>query len=316
MAVIIWLDSGRDLSHGPAGPWTEPLNHRHASGTYLYPVIQHRPWMALEQDSVSVPLEDANEKASNLSQSASILDLAYGRNLEAKLMAADPFYAISELLQFVAYSKCQFLNGVEKKLVSDSNSILTSRTGSKDSSSVLSLGRLTLSNLLYYRNRLEDSVDRIRGSLGYIKNRVGPEWSGTLEGDQKLKVDAVAASLVQDYEYLLQRAESLAVRCHQGLGVIMNDAVVAESKEAIKQSKEVAKLTRLAYFFIPLSFTASFLGMNVLQFGNGTVELWVWFAVTVPVFVLSVLLLYLDATKLVKPSLRWMSQLSEAALGS
>jgi len=50
----------------------------------------------------------------------------------------------------------------------------------------------------------------------------------------------------------------------------------------------------LAFFFIPLSFTASFFGMNFKELGSSNQDLsvWVWFIVSVPIFGVSVLLCF------------------------
>lgn len=237
-------------------------------------------------------------KRCNFAQNASILDQEYGKKLDPDKMRTDPFYALSELWRFAAYSECQFLNMMDSKL----------KWGTE--SSVLSRDDLTLANLIYCKGILEEHVQRLHNNIICIGNKGGPEWlSRSPEaGEGQAQDDAYISRLLQDYEYLLQRAAKLASRCDQGMGVIMNNAVIAESKKAIEQTQEVAKLTRLAFFFIPLSFTASFLGMNLEQFGNGSVQLWIWFALSVPVFGLSVLLLYMDVAKLGKRFFDWVFQ--------
>jgi Mg2+ and Co2+ transporter CorA len=80
--------------------------------------------------------------------------------------------------------------------------------------------------------------------------------------------------------------------------VIMNNANIAESKRAIEQAKRVGKLTMLAFFYVPLSFTASFFGMNFEQFATGPyLGVWVWFVVTVPVMLLSIAFYHWDMSK-------------------
>lgn len=71
----------------------------------------------------------------------------------------------------------------------------------------------------------------------------------------------------------------------------MNSAAIAESQCAIEQAKQVEWLTRLTFFYIPLSFTTSFLGMNLKVLGSGELQLWVWFAFAVPVLLISYIVL-------------------------
>ena len=49
-------------------------------------------------------------------------------------------------------------------------------------------------------------------------------------------------------------------------------------------------LTSLATFYIPLSFASSLLGMNVMQISACTTPLWVYFAIAVPLTVVSLLM--------------------------
>lgn len=44
-------------------------------------------------------------------------------------------------------------------------------------------------------------------------------------------------------------------------------------------------------FFVPLSMTYSFRRMNVSQFGTGTFEIWIWSALSYPVFEVMILLM-------------------------
>lgn len=61
--------------------------------------------------------------------------------------------------------------------------------------------------------------------------------------------------------------------------ILMNAAAIDESQKAISQAEGVAKLTTLAFFFVPLSFTTSVFGMNFLELSDGNhLSIWVWAA--------------------------------------
>ena len=68
---------------------------------------------------------------------------------------------------------------------------------------------------------------------------------------------------------------------------MMNRAVVAESRKAIDQAERLKRLTLLATFFIPLSFTTSLFGMNFEELGQGHLHVWLFAVVSAPVLVLS-----------------------------
>ena len=267
--------------------------HQRTSGIHLFPVIQHHPGMALQSSTKSANIRETEEHLADFSQSFSILETEYGALLDIDGIATNPFYALTELLQLAAYSECQFLNMMESKLSSGTNHLPYPQENPP------------LTNLLYFKEILESHAQRNRDALTCIRKRGGPEWHTPLQAESPI-VEAFTSQILQDHEYLLVRAELLVARCHQNMDVIMNRAIIAESEKAIQQNKELAKLTRLAFFFIPLSFTASFLGMNIQQFGNGSLELWIWFALSVPVFGMSILVLYLDVAKYGKQILNWL----------
>jgi Mg2+ and Co2+ transporter CorA len=165
----------------------------------------------------------------------------------------------------------------------------------------LSKEKLTLSNLLYYQELVDTHLSYLRATVEVIKHQGGLRWPHVPEQNRRQhgKAKTAAESLLRDFEHLVQRAESLLSRCVKGMNVIMNDVNLAESKRAISQAQGVAKLTLIAFFYIPLSFTTSFFGMNFAELGNGTLSLWIWFAASIPIFIISVSFLLFDFRKLV-----------------
>jgi Mg2+ and Co2+ transporter CorA len=75
----------------------------------------------------------------------------------------------------------------------------------------------------------------------------------------------------------------------------MSSMSISESKKAISQAERVGKLTFLAFIFVPLSFTASFFGMNVKEFGEST-SLWWWAAFSVPLLSSALVILFFNFT--------------------
>ena len=80
------------------------------------------------------------------------------------------------------------------------------------------------------------------------------------------KVKAIRDMLLRDFDHLLERAQILSKSCDRGMDVAGNNARVAESRSAIQQAEWVAKLTMLAFFFIPASFSTSLFGISFVQF--------------------------------------------------
>jgi Mg2+ and Co2+ transporter CorA len=108
---------------------------------------------------------------------------------------------------------------------------------------------------------------------------------------QAAQADAAAASLLEDYQALLHRANSLSQLYSEGIDDIRTSAMLMESKKAIVQAEGVARLTLLAFFFLPLSFTTSLFGMNFKELGD-QLSIWTWVVVSVPIFGFSVILCF------------------------
>lgn len=218
-------------------------------------------------------------------QSALSLAQNYGLTLDPALVSADSFYALTELFQTSANSICQLLNLVE--------TIIDTKTGYNQSKSE----DYSLGDLSYHQDILKRLELRLRENISDLENHQSPQWPRSHGSNNektiqsKAKTVATAELLLTDFRNLLFRTEHLSVRCQAGMSVCMNSAAIAESQRAIEQAKQVERLTRLAFFYIPLSFTTSFFGMNMRVFGSGQLHMWIWFATSVPLLLLSYLIL-------------------------
>ncbi|RHZ70337.1 hypothetical protein CDV55_108290 [Aspergillus turcosus] len=274
--VLIWLDIG-DSPGLPRG-FESPLNLESLTTTYL-PVVQYIPGIALDNwgQQSSVHYESENN-ATHLVQNVSWLHLNYGQSLNRNLIAKSPFYALHEIFSFVASSENQFLNMLESKIRKE-----------LDAQTLVGQKNPTLSHLLYNQQVLDRHIQRLRENLTFIR-RFTPA-SPHHESEQDDEAAISAEEILRDYEYLLSGATTLSEQCNRGMQVVMNNANIKESRKAISQAEGVEILTRLAFIFIPLNFVTSVFGMNFVQFGQGELSLWIWPAVSIPVFLLSVILM-------------------------
>ena len=285
--AIIWLDSGNDLTKGPEGPWITSADRHNNLRTIFYPTIQTQPQVALKSHRMSVG-EDVRP-AGKYGQSSSLLHLEYGKSLDQQLMACDPFYAMHGLFTFCAFSEAQFLNMLESKLSADTGYNLLSKK---------TWGQTEQATLLYTQDILEAHARDLRDNIETIKSRGGPAWPRPSDPSSYRKGEAAARALQKDFEHLLSRSEALAAHCTAGLKILMNKMMIAESKEAIMQAQGVAKLTRLAFVYIPLTFTAGVFGMNLEPIVDARNSIWVFFAVSVPVLMVSIAPLLWDFPQL------------------
>lgn len=225
----------------------------------------------------SAPKTDLDGNARAL-PSASRLHLDYGRSLRTNLMAYDPFYTLNEIFSLSATSQKQFLNLISHKL--------DQSTGALDNDNFDGLP-----NLRYLKKVILEQIKQIEVARTSIQNAKPPKWPVAAD-----TVEQRAKGLVeQDYEHLYNDAVALNIRCQESINNLMNSMAILESKKAIQQAGRVEKLTFLALFFVPLSFTTSFFGMNVAGLNN--VPLWVWFITSAPIFGLTIFMFFCDVVK-------------------
>ena len=282
VAVLVWTDAGQHLGNGPEGPWHP---ERHGTTPQLFiPTIQHihkENMKLLSGPKSSVP--DFSEGP--FAQSALTLAYDYGLTLDPALVLADSFYALTELFQTSANSICQLLNLLD--------TVIDGSTGYNQSRSQ----DYSLGNLSYHQDILKRLGVRLRENISVLESRQSTPWPrsygsrGENARQSKAKAEATAELLLTDFRNLLSRIERLAVQCQDGMSACMNSAAIEESQCAIGQAGKMKLLTWLAFIYIPLSFTNSFFGMNLGLFGSGTMHLWVWFAVSIPLVPLSYLIL-------------------------
>jgi len=260
----------------------------------FYPTIQERSQLALKWKAENQDGNTIGER--KFPQSAILFSKDYGKFLDKQLMAVDPFYAINELFRFCTFSDAQFLNIMDASI--------NAETG-HDS---MSLEKPTLTNLLYYQRMLESHLPRLRQNIILIKQHASSSWPHVSEENknQHAKAAAAAEALLQDMMHLEQRTKDLLERCKTGMNILMNYVMLAESRQAISQGQRVAKLTMLAFMYVPISFTTSFFGMNVTQIVSGELSIWIWFVTSIPIFILSFSFFYIDFEKVVSfCKLRW-----------
>ena len=206
-------------------------------------------------------------------QSATLLPFEVDTFLDAKTAITDAFYALSNIFRHVAYSEVQVLNVLDAQIIQEMG-VLTAEHRRSHS----------LENLQYFTLFLDRHVRQIEDALATVKSRGhGRDWPIEHRTGKRRKAVAAAEKLQADFEGLLSRALDLRRRCTEGMSVMMNRAVIAESRKAIEQAERVKRLTLLATIFIPLSFVSSIFGMNFREFGQGRLSVWWFVAISAPV---------------------------------
>lgn len=247
----------------------------------MFPVIQPRPGNALHIRTA--PLNDRApiERHDTWAQSASILPMVYGKQLDPKIMKEDPFYAISELFTLSAASEAQFLNMFENKINN------ASKTPYLDDKILILEELKTAMKIL---NRRLQSLEEI---ISVLKTRSSSRWPQAENVDHRRTAEAALECLLQDFEYLAGRAKSLTQNCESQIPLILAQSSLREARANIQQAAIVRRLIYVAIAYLPMIFIATLFGMNVVEFGVGRVPIWVYWSVTVPLSLVIVFLWWL-----------------------
>lgn len=281
--ALILTDVGNDLLQGPPGPWlTKRDRESVAPWTRFCPVVQHKHRISLVPKAPYAT--DSSSSTGECPQNASLLAEHYAEYVQMDLLSKDPFYALNELFYFVANAESLFLATLETKISVETG---YGTVNQKES---------TLSNLLYFKEILQTHVTRLKENIEVVERRGHHSWPKISEQDidGQARCQQAAESLLRDFKHLHQWCKTLMDRCSEGSIVILNTAMLAESKEAKKSAEGLRKLTFVAFFYIPLSFTTSFFGMNFKQLGQGTLSIWTFFSAGIPLLILSTLFLLWD----------------------
>lgn len=279
-SVFVWVDGSKDLSETPRGPWANPrscfLGGRTPLRTRMQPIILYKPMLALKSHRMSnnhlnpKPIIDPR-------QSACVLDLNYGRSLRPELMACDRLYALREVFEIVAQAELQFLGLCEARLREFQDPSYSHHPD-------------CLPNLMNPKQLLYRHLHQNQDASASLDNMCHPQWHKASDDRLGPKIENVAQALIQGYAQILGMNEDLYRHCTEAIGVLMNEIVISESKEARMQATRIGKLPFLAFIFVPLSFTTSFFGMNVREFqsGKGLLSIWMWFVLSMPLLALAV----------------------------
>jgi Mg2+ and Co2+ transporter CorA len=165
------------------------------------------------------------------------------------------------------------------------------------------------------KTHLDAQLQRLHFLRTFVKNRKNRNWPVASQSEQVKIADETARDLLEGYDHLVHRVTALSKRCSDSTMSLMNQSMLEESRNAISQARIVGRLTLLAFFFIPLSFTTSFFGMNVRELAEKDgpkMSVWLWFVVTAPIFLISLAVCFWST---IEPHLRRWSEYFQRNLG-
>lgn len=209
------------------------------------------------------------------SRTTSLLPTLCGRILKTDQISFDTFHAPSKIFSCVAAAENEFLNLIE---VTKAAEVAT--PGNEKQDVVVSLH-----DLLHNKRLVSRRISNLKEILESVMMAGCPAWPKLSE-----QRGGIINILAKDFTHLLRKAKSLSQLCEHSISTLMYATSILESQSAFKQSESVANLTKLAFLFLPLSFTASFFGMSFGELDTvGQLDIRLWSVVSAPITLLSAL---------------------------
>ena len=279
--MAVWQDAGKNLSNSPSGPWLD--SHHAPFNTHIWPVTIHRRDTAFLKPRLPRKESTASTRWTvlpphGIPQTMSRVPTIYGRDTDSEELAQDPLYALSEVFRLIAASEAQFL---------EMCSLILEKNIDGDFSQASTKQEATRIILVDLQKTLERHSARIAAIVEFLRNDdcldVPRSNSEVTRTTMKL--------LDRDFEFLLQSIRGHISRCIHELNTMMSEISVNEARRGMDQTRRAFKFTVLAALYIPLSFTCSLFGMNFVQFNDLKQGIRAWAALTMPLFILSLLFL-------------------------
>lgn len=275
----MWIDSGQDndsdfLPVPATDHFKGAIDRLDFCPVFFEKDLSEKPGASQPQAGIHNP---------RLKQPLSSLPANYGNTIDWTKAALDPLFAVQELFTFHAASELQYLNMLEQ-FVSDHISQAESTQAETDIGSMLHFD--------YARSILVRHDAHVQSLLSSL-NKGLKGWKKPASEAQPHDED-LQAILQTDLGYLSTRIQNVISLCEAGRSTVKSKASIEETKRSSEQAVLVTELTkatnRLTFIFLPISFVTSAFGMNVKQFGQGPLSIWLWVAITLPLLAACIVL--------------------------
>ncbi|KAL7623739.1 hypothetical protein AAE478_005292 [Parahypoxylon ruwenzoriense] len=149
--------------------------------------------------------------------------------------------------------------------------------------------------LPFYVSWVRDSIVALEGKYSLWQQTPALSPFATVKpGEPLLRYDSTStaetatmwrAGIRRDFVSLLARLQTLQLRADKIMKMAVAIISVEESKKAMLESRNMSRITYLAFIFVPMSFVSSFLSMNQDITSRSAMVYWVFFTVATPLSV-------------------------------
>ena len=215
---------------------------------------------ALQEDTNDLHTFDPNE------------DFDWLNRTGAATIKEEPDLLVGRMLQLATSSLAKVLNVMEEDVDA------CQKVDAIDSAVASTQLRFTLALLDKLRTYVIDNLSILQCQHSSHRHKPNHTGAGSDLFDD----------LKRDLDFVLARIDFLRTRCDTIATTLLSTMSILESQKSIEQSRQVNQLTKLAFFYIPLSFVSSVFGMNVKEIQTNP-PIWVFFVTAVSFTLLSIL---------------------------
>jgi Mg2+ and Co2+ transporter CorA len=196
-------------------------------------------------------------------------------NTHVQVLAHTPELLTLKLLSISSLSYNQLLN-----VVADKVAALSAATSSAEHHQRSGQQLQALTILL---ERTHTTLTGHCSTLKQTPGRVGGNWRnhGVSPLNVEHEISTLRSDAFEDLEHLMRRCLQIQAEVRATGEALVQAGQLLQTQRSEEQTHEINSLTRVAFFFLPLSFVASIFGMNVAQFADNP-HIWIFFATAVP----------------------------------
>ncbi|KAI9670067.1 MAG: hypothetical protein M1817_004547 [Caeruleum heppii] len=263
---VFLLDSGRSLIDNHRLPWSSYTQAGKPAGSL--PVVPYNGVVDSSERNMS-PETVQDSTPAVLDRFHPLKDMLLHDADELELLWTDPFFLLSKLLIAAALSWSQLVNFL-------SEDVRQCRAAGPARSA------LALEQLNYDAELLDQIQGHLRDNIYIIQRGGCPSWPKASKSSLVRRKEAIIKMLEVDHDALSSLCRQLSKQCEVASSILVSSAQLAESQKGIAQARQVHSLTRLAFFFIPMTFVASVFSMSVAELQRHP-SIWVYFTIAMPI---------------------------------
>jgi hypothetical protein len=230
------------------------------------------------------PRRDLNPSETEERQPLTALPGRFGETLDWEQITRDPVLCLQELFAFQCGAMSQYQNMMRKHI----NQLIGRIHPTGD-------GILNMEDILDF-DYAKTILVKFSAHLYELWKHLDTEAPNTpieVKSDDVYRKKMLAV-IRQDIGHLYEDSKFLIELCDAGRSMVLSSFSVMDSKRAAKEAQLVTALTkattRVTFIFLPISLVTSVFGMNFSQFGQGLLSIWLWVEVSLPLLVVSVVM--------------------------